>query len=77
MASCYRLHVHMDPNLPSPDYVTLQDAERLFGVAASTLRRWIKEGQLTSYMPARRVLIDVHELRARIRESQRPVPPST
>jgi excisionase family DNA binding protein len=48
-------------------FTTIQAAARSHGVSIGTLRRWVRDGRLTSYKPSQRVLLDVAELEAIIR----------
>jgi excisionase family DNA binding protein len=52
-----------------PAFLSLKAAAARTSLSAVTLRKWLAEGRLKAYRPNRRVLIDVDELDALIRDS--------
>lgn len=59
-----------------PEFVNVRDAAKLFGLAHTTIRRWIRQGRIKAYAPSpRRVLVDRVEIRRYIME--RPRQPGT
>ncbi|MEK7178580.1 MAG: helix-turn-helix domain-containing protein [Patescibacteria group bacterium] len=59
---------------PEPDLVKVGEVRRYIRVSASTLKKWIRSGELAKYGKGRMALVRLNEVRAVLKQRAAPVP---
>ncbi len=62
------------PGEPEPDMVKLGEVRRYIRVSASTLKKWIRSGDLAKYGKGRVALVRLAEVRAALKQRAAPAP---